>query len=469
MAVTSRFSRIEYTAAGDSFIASASDISSQYTKNMFTVATPNAEPNSAALISFPALSAWSAGVTDEFDRGIYKREFSGKGWKVSGEYLYSFDSSGNQTQVGSVGNGGLVSMVDDGNVLLIVSGSAMYSCNGSTLSTLSLSFTPVQVDYLNSQFFALDTNGLVWVADVGTTTFTASNTYSAESSPDDLVAIKVFDQLILNIGKKTIEPWENTGEGAPPVARVNNAIIESSGVLNRDCITNTDSAVYLLDSDKKPYRVVSFQSQSLTDSNFGIAELFRGYDSSGAYLQSFRWDGQNIILYVFPSQGEAWGFSESTNLWFRLDHAANGQLWLGKTIAYLFGKVLVGDKTNGNIYELSSSVYQNNGEVMVRERVFRPISNQRKQLQLRKICFYVETGVGLGDDDPQMMVSISTDAGRTYSNEVWLSLGQNGDYQSSVEFYRNIKFKDLVLKVRYTGNTRFSLLTSYLEAREAGR
>jgi hypothetical protein len=88
---------------------------------------------------------------------------------------------------------------------------------------------------------------------------------------------------------------------------------------------------------------------------------------------------------------------------------------------------------------------------------------------MRLIQFAVETGVGVDDDNPQMMVSFSTDGGRSYGSERWLSLGESGDYQNTVETYSNRKFKDLVVKIRYTENTRFTLYDSAIYLREAGR
>ena len=108
---------------------------------------------------------------------------------------------------------------------------------------------------------------------------------------------------------------------------------------------------------------------------------------------------------------------------------------------------------------------------MVRERVFRPMAGEalgipRAMLQMRLIQFATETGVG--DSDP-MMVSFSTNGGRTYGSERWITLGETGDYLEEVETYQNRKFKDLTVKVRYTGNTRFSLYDSAIFLRESGK
>lgn len=471
MPISTKFKRVPYTIAGDSFISSSVDLSSQYTKNMIAVPAPNSLTDSAALYSFPGQKPFSSGTAGEYDRGIYGQLFDGKAWKVSASTLYSFDSAGVQTSQGTIGGSGLVSMADDGNVLLIVSGGVMYSHDGTTLSTLTLTFTPLRVDYLNNQFIALDDAQVVRIADVGTTTFDPINSFTANSASDLMVSIKVFNQFLFNFKGNSIEPWENTGSGNPPFERMNGAIIEGVGLANPDAVCVTPQAIYFLGNDGLPYRVVNFQAQKLSDSNPGISELFTSYDKDTAFVQCMELFGQDVILFFFPSDSIVWGVSQETSLWFQLDHDVNNTLYKGKTIARLFGKTLIGDRENGNIYELDTDTYQNNGTAIVRERVFRPMAGEtigapRAYLQMKLIQFAVETGVGSGNP---LMVSFSTDGGRSYGSERWLSLGEAGDYLERVETYQNRKFKDLAVKVRYVGNTRFTLYDSAIFLRESGK
>lgn len=467
------FRSIEYPVVGDSYVSSAKDLSQAYTKNMYATSAPDGiKPT--ALLSWPGLKVWSSGAAGEKDRGIYKQLFNNLGWKVSGTTLYSFNSAGVQTSQGTIAGTELVSFADNGSTLLICNGSTLYAHNSSSLSTLSLTFTPVMVDILNNQFIAMDNTNSVYISDVGTTTFNALNVYSPESSSDKLTAIKVYNQFVFNMGERTIEPWENTGSGTPPFARMNGAIIEDVGVASRFAIDETTEALYFLGSDKIPYRVINFQAQSIADGNLAISELFQTYTRESAWVQVVTIDGQDFALYGFPANNKVWAYSQQTGLWIELDHDVNKQMYLGCTISRLFNKNLVGDRTNGNIYELDSSTYQNNSAPMVRERVFRPLAGEvfgrsRTRFQMKVMRFAVETGVGVNDDNPQMIISYSIDGNRNFGSERWLSLGENGDYLETVEDYQNKKFKDLAVKVRYTENTRFSLYSSSIDIREAGR
>ena len=454
------YKKVDYNPAGDSFISSASFISSQYSKNMMAIPSPNALSKVAYLGSFPGLKLWSSGASLEPDRGIYNYLFQNKAWKVSGNTLYSFDSNGTQTAVGTIPGTDLCDIKANDNTLLICNGAGLYSCDGSTVTALSPGFTAVSLDYLNKQFIVSDTDSICRISDVGSTTFNSDNTFLAESQQDEVVAVKVFNQFLFLCGSKTIEPSENTGVGNPPVSRLNGAIIEDTGLLSRTAITNTRSSLYFLGANRIPYRLINFQSENLSEKNPGIAQLFRSYNAN-CFLSSFIANSQEIVAFCFPTDKKVWCFSELTGLWFQLDHDTDDQLWLGKTSAYLFDKQLIGDRANGNIYELDAATYQNNSVPMVRERVFRPLSGEmiagsRDYFKMRMIQFAVETGVGVGDDNPQMQVSYSTD-NYPFSNEHWLSLGRTGEYLKFVEDYSNKRFKSLVVKVRYTENTRFSI------------
>ena len=306
MPISTKFKRTPYTIAGDSFISSAKDLSSQYTKGMMAVPTPNSLTEGAALYSFPGQKAWSTGGALEADRRIYKQLFDGKGWKVSGTTLYSFDSAGTQTSEGTITGSQLVSMADNGTVLFIIANNIAYTHNKTSLSVLSLDFTPVQVDYLNDQFIVLASDSTVRISNVGTTVFDPLNSFTANSASDLMVGVKVFNQFLFNLKGNTIEPWENTGSGNPPFERMNGAIIEEVGLANKNAICGTSEALYFLGSNRIPYRIVNFQAQKLTDSNPGVAELFSGYSSSDAFVECFQIYGQDVILFYFPADNKVW-------------------------------------------------------------------------------------------------------------------------------------------------------------------
>ena len=477
MARSTRYRSVPYIAAGDAFISKARDISVQDTRNMYVLATPNSN-TPAALISYPGLKPWSTGGAVGDDRGMHRREFKGLGYHVAGGTLYSISGGGQRNAIGAIAGGERVSWADNGQVLLIVAGSKMYQYDGSSLTVVNTvsesgnTFTPTDVDYLNDKFIALSTDGLIYVANVGETNF-VNGFYDAESSPDSTLALQVFDQTILNFGTESIEPWQDAGTGKPPLSRVDGGIIENTGIANKNAVDITADAVYFLGRDMIPYALRNFLAEKLTGQNPGIAELFRGYDRDTATVSALKWKGQEFIQFRFPLDNKVWVFSPNTGLWFQLDHGVNKALYKGGSTAFLFNKQIVADYETGSLYELDDDTHTNNGDVIVRERTFRPLSANtlglgRTALQMKSIQYEVETGVGVNDENPQMIVQYSIDGGRSFINERWLRLGKAGDY-IAIEDNSNRKFNDLVVKIKYTEPTAFTIYNAHIYVREAGR
>jgi hypothetical protein len=425
----------------------------------------------AVLKSWPGLKLFSSGV--DFDRGIYGRLFNGLAYQVAGVTLFSIDPSGVKTAIGNVYGIDQVTMADNGFVLVIVGGNTAYQYDGVTLSTITLSFIPSAVDYLNNQFFYTATDGRVYISTAGSVSVVPGNSFSPDSSPDSLVRAYVFDQFLLNFNEKTIEPWENTGTGIPPMERMDGVIQEETGIAGKNAVTNTSRAVYFLGSDNEPYRMINFQAQKIGDSAVSWAIQSYG-DNSDCRCHRVSFKSQDFIVFSFPSTGKTWVFCEQTQIWSELDHGALGGRYLGNSFAYLFGKNLVCDYSNGNIYELDDQTYQNNSTVIARERIARPLSgeqigNPRQRIQFSELNFSVSTGVGNPNDpNPLLETSISTD-GVKFGDTVWHELGREGEFQQDIKHSTNKNVTDLVCKLRCTDNCDFAIYAAGALVREAGR
>ena len=466
------FRPITYPIVGGSYKDGNSPISQQRTLNMYLEQT-KAGRTDVILNSWPGLKLWSSGASGEYDRGVYKRLFNGLAYKVSGSTLYSIDSSGTQTAIGAIGGGDQVTMADNGSVLVIVGGNTAYEYDGTTLTTRSHSFTPSTVDYLNNQFIYGATNGRVYISTAGLTTVISGNSFSPDSSPDDLIRPFVFDQFLLNFNERSIEPWENTGQGIPPMERMDGVIQEQTGIPGKDSVTSSSRAIYFLGSDNEPYQMVNFQSNKIGDAAVSRAiQEYGDNQSCRVYHTSFR--AQDFIVWHFPVVGKTWLYSEQTEVWSELDHDVNSQRYLGNSTAQLFDKNLIGDYSSGNIYELDEDTYQNNGVPMVRERVARPLSgeqfnNPRQRVQFSELTFSLETGVGNPNDpNPLLETSLSTD-GVKFGDEVWHEIRREGQYQQDIKHSTNKNCTDLAVKLRYMRNARFSIFTAGALVREAGR
>ena len=81
------------------------------------------------------------------------------------------------------------------------------------------------------------------------------------------------------------------------------------------------------------------------------------------------------------------------------------------------------------------------------------ISADLERFAVDKIRLDMETGVGLATgqgSNPQAMLQISKDGGRTWSRERWATIGAIGKYRNGVEWARLGQCRKFTAKVRIT-------------------
>ncbi len=466
------FQEIEYPIVGGSYKDASKPLSQQQTLNMY-LETTKAGRSDAVLKSWRGLSRSTTGVDGEYDRGMHKKTFLGLGFQVAGSKLYSISSSLVKTEVGTIAGGDQVTMEDNGFVLVVVGGGQAYSYDGTSLSAISLSFTPLAVGYLNNQFFYTASDGRVYISTAGTTSVISGNSFSPDSSSDSLVRTYVFDQFLLNFSDQTIEPWEPGGTGIPAVERMSGVIQEETGVAGVSAITSTSQAVYFLGSNAEPYQMVNFQVRKIGDP--AISREMQGYSNiSNCRLFHISFGSLDFIQWHFPSSSKVWLYCEQTQIWSELDHDKDGKRYIGNSVTRIFGKTIVGSNQDGHLFELKEGVYQNDGVLMARERVARPLSGEqigkpRQRLQFSRLDFSVGTGVGSPIEvNPKIETELTTD-GVKFGDSVWHELGREGEYQQDIYHSTNANCTDLAVKLRCTDNCDFAIYTAKVAFREAGK
>jgi len=464
------FQTIDYPAVGASYQSPSLPASAQRLVNLYPEALDNGLVNVAAH-TFPGLKRELTGNAGEFDRG--QHIFQGNSYQVAGSQLYLVSSGYVRTPIGSINGTELVSIADNGTTMVIVTdGFGEYTYDGTTFTATTLGQNPSNVEYLNAQFFYDDDDGRIGVSSIGGTTVPAGSYFTPESSPDALVRTYIFNQFIYVFGENTIEPWQPS-VGLPPVERMNGAIIESVGLAGKDAISNTESAMYFVSNNGDAYQLQGFTPKVI--STVAIANSWRNYTLSDALVQTIDILSLDFVIFSFPTDGKTWGYVEQYGLWFELEHGTAAERWLGNTIIRAYGKVQVADYATGNIYTLDADTYTDNEATTVRERIFAPLAGEklgkpRQMFQMTELGLSVETGLGNSTErNPLLAISLSTDGGKSYSNERFKEIGQEGQYLKDVKISSNQHFKDLTVKLRYTEPNKFSLFTSYIKIREAGR
>ena len=470
MPTSSRFKIVQYPAVGASYESPSLPASAQRTVNMYPEALQNGLTD-VVLHNFPGLKKRLSGVASEFDRG--EHVFKNILYQVAGGAFYRVTSTFGRVSLGSIAGSGRVSMENNGTTMVIVTGGdGEYTFDGTTLTPTALGTNPTNVEYLNSRFLYDDDDGRVGVTAVASTTVPGGNFFSPESAPDALVRTYVFNQFAYLFGEKTIEPWQNVISGTPPYERMNGAIIENVGLGGRAAIAHTEKAIYFVSDTGDAQQLQGFSPTQI--STVAISNAWRGYTLTDAIVQTADILGLDFVIFSFPTDLRTWCYVEQYGLWFELENGTDKGRWLGNSIIEAYGLILVADFATGNIYELDPDTFTDNGVTTVRERIFQPLAGEtfgtpRQFYQMQEFGLSIETGLGNTSElNPLIAISFSTNGGKSYGNERFKNVGQEGEYLTDVKVSSNQHFKDMTVKIRYTEPNKFSLFSSYIKIRESG-
>ena len=404
---------------------------------------------------FPGLKEF--GVSSGADRGWHV--MADVLYKLNGTSLYKVLANGTYTSLGSVPGSGRAVFADDGSNLLFVTGGVLYKYDGSTVSTITQTVVSgvISVAFINSQFIITGADAIFAVSDPGDPdTWNALNFAQEETSPDGLLRAYVFSQLVYMVGNKTVVPWYNSGVGNPPFDRQDTSLVNIGGG-GTHAVTNTDQFMYLFGDDRKFYQVIGASSRNITTS--AVAHIVEAFDTvSDCILSSFIFEGQDFVLASFPSAGKTLCFSEPNNYWVELSSGTDepGDRWYGNSVISCYGKTLVADYRNGNVYELDGDTYTDAGDTRLRIRTLAPITGSMIGSPGRRIThshtrIEMQCGVGLATgqgSNPVLMCQTSNDGGHTWGSEEHVPMGVMGDYVRAVDFFQFCTGYEIRIKIK---------------------
>ena len=424
---------------GPTYTSRSLSVAAQVTRNFYIEVNSTSQDNQtiAAFQPFPGLTSFSATTGQDRGLGVYRNEL----YKVSGSTLYKIGSNGVATSIGAIAGSGRCVLVEDNyNLIISTRSTKPYTYDGTTL-TLGTDIdlhTSNTVTYIKNRVVYDGFEGDLIFADLGSPlSVNSANVTSADNKPDDTLAVYAFKDQLFAFGESSIVPYYNSGAGNPPYDIIQNSVQEI-GIHAVHSLSSNNNAMYFLGSDKQPYALSGLQPQSI--GNPAIGQAIDQYTSTGdAIGECFTFNNQNFYLLSFP-QHETWLFSEGagwTNLSYRNPTTGDPEAHLINSYAYCYGKHLVSDRRNGNVYELDFNGFTDNGDTIIRQRDTAKISGKSfgypgKEIFMERLEIVVERGVGLitgQGSDPQIMMQYSDDGGHTWaSGERWKTLGAQGDY-----------------------------------------
>jgi hypothetical protein len=380
-----------------------------------------------------------------------------RGWQLfkgmlivaAGNTVYSITTNAVVTTLGTLQTAaGLVSMANNGVLLVIVDGSKCYGWDGTTFtSPLTDSNIPNGATTIaaSDTFFITDTPYPTGAANgqqfnVSPSYYTVGTAWAglavgfASATPDPLIAVDVDHGFLILWNKTSIQFQQDAGTSPLTYAALPSATAQVglAAKFSRAKFNNTMAFLGTnLQGGYSVYVLYGFQPQVISSKD--IDAYFDDFSTvADATAISYMWDGHPFYVLTFPTAGRTFLYDGSTNIWSEQQTGTGLINRYSGNLAIVFnGNVYVSDYSNGNIYQLSDEAFTDNGTPIMRLCQTRHIHDHGNMLAIDEMFLDMETGVGLQSGQgstPQIMVSTSKDGGRTFGNERLMSLGAVGQY-----------------------------------------
>jgi hypothetical protein len=303
-------------------------------------------------------------------------------------------------------------------------------------------------------------------------------------SPDPISSVFAAYDLLWLFGFQTTEVWYDSGAANFPFQRIQGAFFQV-GLVAPFSVTQVGNTVMWLGGDVRGSGVV-YQAQGYSFptrvSNHAIEYWINEYKTKtaqgmpnpngiqDAVAYSYQEGGHTFYVLTFPSADATWVYDLTTGLWHRRGFwdAATGILHADRQWVYCYGfnMHLVGDRSNGNIYESSINYFTDYNAVLRRSRRFPHLNVENKRNRFGNLEIDLQKGVVPSSQPgliPQMMARHSNDGGFTWSSEEWQSIGAGGEYGQRVIFRRQGSARDRVFEVAFTDATDLVMVNAYIE------
>ncbi len=443
--------------------------------------------NRMVLYPSPGVTRFSESSTLEGCRGT--ASFAGRMFAVYGASFVEFDQNGLETIQGTVtfteNTPVTISYNGDGGGQLLIT-----SCGDAYIFILATDhFGAAGFTGYASQGGMLD--GFFLILDAQTSTLYISDLLDGLTwdplqfaqrsiASDAWVAMLVTYREIYLIGSATSEIWTFTGAYPFPFAPIPNTLL-TYGTAAAFSPTLVDGNPCWLTSRANGFgQVILVEGVSpRVISTMALDFILGGFGTlSDAIGQSIEINGHKLYVLTFPTEQDTRVFDTTTNLWVRFLEWVDGDwaAWRPLYMTHAFGLLLAGDWTNEFLFALSvenasSATGLVTGDLNTRRlrRAALPF-DENQLLYVEYIELFLESGLGLVSglgSDPVGMMRLSRNGGKTWSNELWRSAGELGQYGKRMRWNRLGRGRDFVAEWVFSDPIPWRIVNSFASIERA--
>lgn len=329
--------------------------------------------------------------------------------------------------------------------------------------------TPSSVDFTDTYFIVTESGSYSFqISATGNgADWDALEYGDADGKPDNLVRVMESNGELVLFGDESTEFHVNTDATDFPYQRIAS---NEWGLAAKHSAVKYDNGIMFLARNSRMGEVILAQMTGHSPvrvSNSDWENIVNGYSSiSNATAYAYVLDGHPMYRIHFD-QG-SWEYDGSTGVISEIKstghdrHLSNGHM-------YYLEQNLVTDYASGKVYALDKNVYTDNGEMITRKirgkHVFSPNFNK---VIIDRLQLFMETGVGLETGqgcNPQAILKVSKDGGRSWGSEIWRSFGKIGKYLTRVIYSRLGAGRDWVFEFTITDPVKVVITNTELRVR----
>ena len=396
-------------------------------------------------------------------------------YAITTTHLYRIAENGTVTLIGTFSGAGLtdrVSVADNGITMVFVDSVRAFKydvANGLVEFTSQTGMYRSNTVTFQDGYFIFNRTGTgqFFITALYDTTTDPLDFATAESSPDDTVAVISFANQLWLFGTKTIEIWYNSGNALFPFERISGAVIArgcsasysvAKGV-NALAFIGDDNIVYAVSPGTfVPQRISSYSQEANISSE------------NGAYAFTFAEFGHEFYMLHLPNSDKTWCYDMTNGMWHErrsprlseFDLALEVDRHLSNCYTLAYGKKMIGNRSeNGKIFFLDSTSTLDNGLTTRREAISAPVT--KDQTFLKCSLFELLAEVNITTNQNPQCILYWTDDFVSWSDGVQLPLGKIGERKKRIIARRLGRFRQRTFRIVITDDVSVIILGAFVE------
>lgn len=362
-----------------------------------------------------------------------------------------------------------------------ISSQTMYALNWTVLPSTDGAFTGGETcDIVDNYFVYNRPSSQQWGASGVLSPLSGALSYSSkDGAPDNLVALIVDHREVYLMGEASSEVWVDVGATPFPFQRIPGTSTQHGIAAKFSVARFGDSFCYVSRNSRGQAQIMQMKGYVPTRiSNHAVENTLANQYVDDAIAWTYQLEGHECYVVSFPTLDLTWAYDLASGMWHKwlyTNNLGNYSRHRGNCCALFQGMVLVGDYSNGSIYQLDKTNYTDNGQHIRRLRRAPHLVTDLQRQYFDEMQIQFQPGVGLtgittplNDEivgaDPQAMLRWSNDGGSTWSSEHWTSIGKIGKYKNRAIWRRLGMARDRVFEVVVSDPINAVIISANLKA-----